>query len=190
MPNQGHEFLPRCVAARTAGRKRTLHASKSVGAVTGEADLDRPIRGLVEGQSQLAEQLAAAAGLPSAAEEMAHPAGSGQGGQDQPDASKPIGVSLVLVLLEVSILLCVQLPSWQNQHSMMHMHLAGLALCMIQMHHSDGKGWMSDDVSFVAVISKRLLASWPACGVSLLSVHAALPCRESSALQVLQAVCA
>ncbi len=135
----GHKSLPRCVAARTAERKRTLHASKSVGAVTGEADLDRPIRGPTEGQSQLAEQLVAAAGLPSAAEEMAHPAGSDQQGQDQPDASKPIGTSLVLMLLQVSAWLCFLPQIWQMQHSMMHMLLAGLAgsLCMTQTHDSD-----------------------------------------------------
>ena len=126
-------------AARTAERKRTLHASKSGGAVIGEADLDRPIRGLIEGQSQLAGQLVAAAGWPSAAVEMAHPAGSDQQGQDQPDASKSNGTSLVLMLLQVSAWLCFLPQSWQMQHSMMHMHLAGLAsaLCMTQMHDSD-----------------------------------------------------
>ncbi len=115
MPDQGHKPVTWCVAARaaTAALKRTLHASKSVGAVTGESDLDRPIRGPIEGQSQLAEQLVTAAGLPSAAKEMAHPAGSDQQGQAQPDASKPIGICLVRVLLEVSALLCVQLPIWQ-----------------------------------------------------------------------------
>ena len=117
MPKQGHKSLPRCVAARTDERKRALHASKSVGAVTGETDLDKPIRGPIEGQSQLAEQLAAAAGLPSAAQEMAHPAGSHQQGQDQPDASKSIGISIVLVLLENSALLCVLPSTWQIQHS-------------------------------------------------------------------------
>ncbi len=137
----GHKALPWCVAARTAERKRTLHASKSVGAVTGETDLDRPIRRPIEGQSQLAEQLVAAAGLPSAAEEMAHPAGSDQQGRDQADASKPIGTSLVLMLLQVSAWLCFLIQSWQMQHSMMHMHLAGLAngLYMILMHDSDVK---------------------------------------------------
>ncbi|KAL0040428.1 hypothetical protein WJX77_006750 [Trebouxia sp. C0004] len=81
-----------CLAlqAPTAQRKRPLHASNSAGAVIGQADLDRPIRGPIEGQSQLAEQLMAAAGLPTAAEEMTHPASSDQQGQDQPDASKPI----------------------------------------------------------------------------------------------------
>ena len=135
-----------------------------MGAVIGEADLDRPIRGPMEGQSQLAEQLVAAAGLPSAAEEMAHPAGPDQQGQDQPDASKPIGMSLVLKLLEVSALLCILPASWQIQHSMMYMHLVGLAsaLCMILMHDPDVKGRISDVVSFMAVISYRLFASWPA----------------------------
>ena len=89
----------------------------------------------------MAEQRAAAAGLPSAAEEMAQPAGSDQQGQDHSDASKPIGLPLVHVLLEVSVLLCVQLPRWQLQHNMMHIHLVGLAnaLCMTQMHDLDGK---------------------------------------------------
>ncbi|KAL0042709.1 hypothetical protein WJX79_008332 [Trebouxia sp. C0005] len=81
-----------CLAlqADTAERKRTLHASKSGGAVTRETHLDRPIRGPIEGQSQLAEQLMAAAGLPSASEEMTCPAGSDQQGRNEPDASKPI----------------------------------------------------------------------------------------------------
>lgn len=117
MLKQGHKSLPRCVAARTAERKRTLHASESVGAATGETDVDKPIIGPIEGQSQLAERLAAAAGLPSAAEEMAHPAGSDLQGQDQPDASKSIGISIVLVLLENSALLCVLPSTWQIQHS-------------------------------------------------------------------------
>ena len=136
MPKPGHESLPHCIAARTAEQKRTLHASKSVGAVTGKTDLDRPIRGPIEGQSQLAEQLVAAAGLPSASEEMAHPAGSDQQEQDQSDASKPIGISIVLVLQQVSAWLCFLPQSWQMQHRMVHMHLAGLA-CMTQMHDSD-----------------------------------------------------
>ena len=89
--------------------------------------MDRPIIGPIEGQSQLAERLVAAAGLPSAAEEMAHPAGSDQQGQDQPDAPKSIGMSIVLVLLENSALLCGLPPTWQIQHSMMHTHLAALA---------------------------------------------------------------
>ena len=42
----------------------------------------------------------------------------------------------------------------------------------------------------MTVISYRLLASWPACGISLLSVHAAMADLESSALQGLQADCA
>ena len=44
---------------------------------------------------------------------------------------------------------------------------------MTQMHDSGVKDWMSDDVSFMDVISYRLLASRPACGISLLSTHAA-----------------
>ena len=61
---------------------------------------------------------------------------------------------------------------------------------MAQMHDSGVKDWMSDDVSFMDVIRCRLLASRPACGISLLSIHAAMVDLESSALQGLQADCA
>jgi len=143
----------------------------------------------------LAEQLVAAAGLPSAAEEMAHPAGSDQQGRDQADASKPIGTSLVLMLLQVSAWLCFLIQSWQMQHSMMHMHLAGLAngLYMILMHDSDVK---------VESASLMMWASWlsSATGFWLLGLPVGYPCclymqqwliwMESSALQGLQAACA
>lgn len=61
---------------------------------------------------------------------------------------------------------------------------------MAQMHDSGVKDWMSDDVSFMDVIRCRLLASRPACGIFLLSIHAAMVDLESSALQGLQADCA